>query len=66
MIFFSQSSSNSTATFKHFGPLYPDQSLVKQKNRAFKIPECSRRIWPAWIGYQQSLSARMNGAVHLY
>ena len=41
MIFFSQFSSNSTATFKHFGPLYPDQSLVKQKNRALKIPECS-------------------------
>ena len=41
MIFFSQFSSNSTATFKHFGPLYPDQSLVRQENRAFKIPECS-------------------------
>ena len=32
-------SSNSTAAFKHFGPLYPDQPLVKQKNRAFKIPK---------------------------
>ena len=31
---------NSTATFKHFGPLYPDQPLVKQKNCAFKIPQC--------------------------
>ena len=39
--FFYLFSSNSTATFKHFGPLYPDQFLVKQKNRAFKIPECS-------------------------
>ena len=40
--FFYQFSSNSTATFKHFGPLYSDQPLVKQKNRAFKIPEyCS-------------------------
>ena len=32
-------SSNNIATFKHFGPLYPDQPLVKRKNRAFKIPE---------------------------
>ena len=40
LFFSSQFSSNSTATFKHFGPLYPDQPLVKQKNRAFKIPEC--------------------------
>ena len=39
--FFSQFSSNSTAAFKHFGPLYPDQPLVKQRNRAFKIPKCS-------------------------
>ena len=39
LIFFS---SNNTATFKHFGPLYPDQPLVKRKNRTFKIPEyCS-------------------------
>ena len=37
--FSSQFSSNSTATFKHFGPFYPDQPLVKRKNRAFKIPE---------------------------
>ena len=59
--FFSQFSSNSIVTFKHFGPLYPDQSLVKRKNRVFKIPE-----WLAWIGYKQSLSARINGAVHLY
>ena len=41
MILFSQFFffSNSIATFKHFGPLYPDQPLVKQENRAFKIPE---------------------------
>ena len=36
LIFFS---SNNIATFKHFGPLYPDQPLGKRKNRAFKIPE---------------------------
>ena len=36
LVFFS---SNNTATFKHFGPLYPDQPLVKQENRTFKIPE---------------------------
>ena len=24
---------------KHFSPLYPDQPLVEQENRAFKIPE---------------------------
>ena len=38
---FSQFSSNSTGAFKDFGPLCPDQPLVNQKNRAFKIPKCS-------------------------
>ena len=41
LFFFSQFSSNSTGAFKDFGPLCPDQPLVKQKNRAFKIPKCS-------------------------
>ena len=39
LFFSSLFSSNSTASFKHFGPFYPDQPLVKQENRAFKIPE---------------------------
>ena len=40
LLFFSSLfSSISTASFKHFGPFYPDQPLVKQENRAFKIPE---------------------------
>ena len=51
----------------HLNTLVPSIPTSPQSSRkTAPLRFLSVRIWPAWIGYQQSLSARINGAVHLY
>ena len=45
-------------------PCVPTSPWSSRKTAPLRF--LSVRIWPVWIGYQQSLSARINGAVHLY
>ena len=51
----------------HLNTLVPSIPTSPQSSgKTAPLRFLSVRIWPAWIGYQQSLSARINGVVHLY